>query len=86
MTNITHADEAGAATPVRGNAAMSRHSEFDALQAEFKRLGHTLGRAFDANTGRARYYACKWGYIKHMADLDDVHAFLKQIGGQHHGV
>ncbi len=62
---------------------MTHHTEIEALQAEFKRLGHTLGRAFDADTGKPRYYACKWGYIKQMADLDEVREFLQRIGGSH---
>lgn len=58
-------------------------AEFARLQAAFKQRGHTLGRAHDAQTMQPRFFVSAWGFCKPLASLDDVRAFLQQIGGDH---
>ncbi len=57
------------------------NAEFARLQAAFKQRGHTLGRAHDGSN--ERYFVAAWGFCKPLASLDDVRAFLQQIGGDH---
>lgn len=47
-----------------------------ALQAAFKRLGHTL------HVSQHGYMAERWGMCRFLPTLTDVEAFLKQIGGK----
>ena len=61
------------------------NAEFARLQAAFKQRGHTLGRAHDAETLQPRYFVSAWGFCKPLAHLEEVRAFLKQIGGDHAG-
>ena len=57
--------------------------EFARLQAAFKQREHTLGRIHDVDTQQQRYFVSAWGFNKPLAGLDDVRAFLQQIGGNH---
>ncbi len=59
------------------------NAEFARLQAAFKQRGHTLGRSHDVTTQQQRYFVSAWGFCKPLASLDDVRAFLQQIGGDH---
>ena len=68
-------------TPTRTQIAT--RAEFERLQAAFKQRGHTLGRSHDAKTRQPRYFVSAWGFCKHLATLEEVQAFLQQIGGAH---
>lgn len=57
--------------------------EFARLQAAFKKHGHTLARTHDVKTRQQRYFVSAWGFCKPLASLNEVQAFLKQIGGKH---
>ncbi|MFV0601947.1 MAG: hypothetical protein ACK5NE_09055 [Brachymonas sp.] len=57
--------------------------ELARLQAAFKQRGHTLGRVHDVETRQQRYFVSAWGFCKPLANLNEVRAFLKQIGGEH---
>ena len=61
------------------------NAEFARLQAAFKQRGHTLGRVHDVDTKQPRYFVSAWGFCKPLAHLEEVRAFLKQIGGDHAG-
>ena len=54
---------------------------FTGLAAAFKQLGHTLTR-IDMPNSPTRYYASNWGYAKALDSLEEVQAFLQQIGGK----
>jgi hypothetical protein len=53
---------------------------FKSLQAAFALAGHTLART-EAKDGAVTYYATRWGHVRHLPTLDDVKAFVYQIGG-----
>lgn len=55
--------------------------DFKRLQAAFKQHGHTLGRS--QHKKEVRYFASAWGFCKQLHTLEEVRAFLQQIGGEH---
>jgi hypothetical protein len=42
--------------------------------------GHALTRS-NPSDGPVTYYATRWGHVRHLPTLDDVKAFVRQIGG-----
>ena len=60
-----------------------KQGEFAKLQAAFKQRGHTLRQTHDTETMQPRYFVSAWGFCKPLVSLDDVRAFLHQIGGDH---
>ena len=52
------------------------------LQAANKKLGHCLQHN-QATDGCSRYYASNWDYAKPLCSLEEVRAFLLQIGGMY---
>lgn len=57
--------------------------DFKRLQAAFKKHGHTLGRS--QHQKQVRYFVSAWGFCKQLHSLEEVQAFLQQIGGEHAG-
>ncbi len=54
--------------------------EFSNLRAQLALRGHGLHRT-DPGDGPVSYYSERWGLVRYLHTLDDVRAFLAQIGG-----
>jgi hypothetical protein len=52
-----------------------------ALQAKFALLGHVLQHNRRAEDGRGTFIGERWGQARYFTHLNDVTAFLTQIGG-----
>ena len=51
------------------------------LKAAFALKGHTLTTSLRADDGRVTYSVTRWGQSRTFSHLNDVTAFLTQIGG-----
>ena len=90
ITRATMAHKSSPASNAVGSRPMTqpthndaKQGEFARLQAAFKQRGHTLRQTHDAETMQPRYFVSAWGFCKSLVSLDDVRAFLQQIGGDH---
>lgn len=53
--------------------------EFATLRAQAALRGHELHRSNPAD-GPTRYWASRWGMTRELPSIQDVRAFLRQIG------
>ena len=90
ITRATMAHKSSLASNAVGGRPMAQpthndgtQGEFARLQAAFKQRGHTLRQTHEAETMQPRYFVSAWGFCKPLVSLDDVRAFLQQIGGDH---
>lgn len=51
------------------------------LQAQFALLGHSLQHTRRADDGKITYVVSRWNQARFFSHLNDVRAFLTQIGG-----
>jgi hypothetical protein len=56
------------------------HKAFATLAEQLALHGHALTRS-NPSDGPVTYYATRWGHVRHLPTLDDVKAFVRQIGG-----
>lgn len=53
---------------------------FKTMTATLALQGHILTRS-NPSDGPVTYYVTRWGLVRHLPTLDDVKAFVRQIGG-----
>ena len=60
----------------------SEAKAFATLRALLAMAGHALSRS-DAGDGERTYFVARWGMVRELRTLDDVHRFALQVrGGQ----
>lgn len=55
--------------------------QYATLQAQFALLGHSLQHTRRADDGRPTFIVSRWNQSRFFSHLNDVRAFLTQIGG-----
>ncbi|WP_096699137.1 hypothetical protein [Polaromonas sp. AER18D-145] len=55
--------------------------QYATLQAQFALLGHSLQHTRRADDGRVTFVVSRWNQSRFFSHLNDVRAFLTQIGG-----
>lgn len=61
--------------------AESLGKPYATLQAQFALLGHSLQHTRRAGDGRPTFIVSRWNQSRFFSHLNDVRAFLAQIGG-----
>lgn len=61
--------------------AESLGKPYATLQAQFAMLGHSLQHTRRADDGRVTFIVSRWNQARFFTQLNDVRAFLTQIGG-----
>ena len=55
---------------------------FAILRARFELRGQTLSRTSPA-VARISFLSQRWGFVRHLPTVGEIHRFLARIGGQH---
>lgn len=71
-----------ALTESQSASIISGEKAFCNLRAAFALKGTTLTRT-DRADGVVSFYASRWGFVRHLGNIDEARAFLKLIGGAH---
>ena len=58
----------------------TERKRFTTLAARFALCGHSLIRSADQSGTEAPFFACRWGWIRPLATLDEAELLLAQIG------
>lgn len=72
---------AGAINDLNSPTGQRPGKAFNTLWAAFALRGHTLHQT-DPADGPVRYWAERWGLVRHLPTLHDAALFLAQIGGR----